>query len=134
VIVRHVRPLAPALRDLERQRRQMRALDVVVQVGGREDEAAGYELYGLSLEAARTIALPRRRRATAAGASPGCPDAAIASSQARVASIGFRRRARYSRAASVKSRLRDTLSRRAHASISRKRSSEIEITVFTRAA
>jgi hypothetical protein len=45
VIVGDEGPLARAARDLERQRREMRALDVVVEVGGREDEPATERLH-----------------------------------------------------------------------------------------
>ena len=45
VILRHVRPRAGAARDLERQRREVRALDVVVEVGGREAQAAVARLH-----------------------------------------------------------------------------------------
>src|SRR5207247_2097264 len=42
----NVRVFARAARHLERQRGEVRALDVVVEVGGREDEAVRYDLHG----------------------------------------------------------------------------------------
>src|SRR5258707_8270280 len=65
-----------------------------------------------------TIDRLRLRRARADGSSPGCPACAIAVFQAAVASAGAPSRERKSRAATTKKRLRDTLSRRAHASTS----------------
>ncbi len=70
-----------------------------------------------------STAFPRFRRATATGSSPGCPASSMTWFQAAVASGGNRRRARYSRTASAKRRLRDTLSRREQSSTSRKSSS-----------
>ena len=46
VVLGDVRALALATRDLERKRRQVLALDVRVQVGGREGQATVYELHG----------------------------------------------------------------------------------------
>jgi hypothetical protein len=82
------------------------------------------------IEVLRTV-FPRFRNAIAAGSSPGCPPSAITWFHAAVASGGNRLRARYSRIASAKRRLRDTLSRREQSSTSRKSSSGMEIAVFT---
>lgn len=70
-----------------------------------------------------TTTLLRRRNATAAGSSPGCPPLAMARFQASVASAGRRKRARNSRAAVARSALRESFNCRARASISRNRSS-----------
>ena len=61
VILRHVRPRAGAARDLERQRREVRALDVVVEVGGREDQAAVERLHRRKDYLSRPIAARTER-------------------------------------------------------------------------
>ena len=45
VLVGDVGPRADATGDLERERGEVRALDVVVEVGGREDQATVHALH-----------------------------------------------------------------------------------------
>jgi hypothetical protein len=80
----------------------------------------------------RSATLLRRRTATAAGSSPGCPASATTLFHNMVASEGAACLAKYSRAASVNSRLRETFKRLENRSTSSNKSSGIEIAVFTK--
>lgn len=80
--------------------------------------------------ACRRAALLRRRTAAEAGSSPGWPCSAMTLFHKMVGSDGPPCLARYSRAASVNSRLRETFRRFEKRSTSSKRSSGIEMAVF----
>ena len=65
-LVGHVRLRALAARDLARERREVPALDVVVQVGRREDEVPGCGSHGSGVSPRGRVA----RRESCLGASP----------------------------------------------------------------